>query len=385
MIPLVRDTINNEDIDKLIEWLKTYPKLTKGKLTTDFEDMWSRFQKRKYSTYVNSGSSANLAMVYAFKLSKRNINKNKRIVVPTLSWVTTVSPVIQLGYDPILCEVDKQTLGLDPDYFEMLCEKYKPEAAIVTHILGIPCNMKRIMETAEKYDVVVLEDSCEAVGSTSNGTMTGNFGLMSTFSYYFGHHMSTIEGGMVCTDDKEMDDLLKMIRSHGWSRDLDDEKKEELSLKYKISEFNDMFTFYVPSFNLRATDLQAFIGIKQIPRLYENCEKRYQNFKQYQLQIENDYWKLPYQYDMVSNFAYPIIHPKRNDIVKRLKENDIEVRPLVCGSIARQPFYRDLYGLADLKFGDEVHLHGCYVPNNPELTKEEINKICSIINMEIKK
>lgn len=377
-IPLVKDTINEEDINNLIEWLKTNPRLTKGEKTIEFEEKWSKWLGVKYSVFINSGSSANLAMIYALMLSKRL--KNKNIIVPSVSWVTTVSPVIQLGLNPILCECDEDTLGIDVEYFENLCKKHNPSALVIVHVLGFPNKMREIKEICDKYGVILLEDSCESVGSTYDGIKTGNFGDMSTFSLYYGHHASVIEGGMICTNDKELHNLLLSIRSHGWSRDLDLDKQQELKNNYQISDFKSLYTFFYPGFNLRSTDLQAFIGINQLDKLDQNNTIRNQNFKLYQENIQNPYWKIKELDDTwLSNFAYPIIRPDVETLAKKLQDNGVECRPLVCGSIGKQPFWKDLYGEQSFEFADKVDSYGLYVPNNHQMTREEILFICNLL------
>jgi len=393
-ISLIKDTIDNNDIDKLINWLKKYPRLTKGKLTKEFESKWSSYIGCKYSIFVNSGSSANLAMLYAVRLiseKKGNFSKNKRIIIPAVSWATDLAPVIQLGFDPYLCEASKETLGVDINHFEKLCKEGRCKFAMIVHVLGIPCQMKEIRKICDTYGVILLEDSCESVGSEIEGIKTGNFGLMSSFSFYFGHHCSTIEGGMICTNDKEIYELLKMIRSHGWDRDLDKETQKNLRTQYNITDFEALYTFYIPGFNIRSTDLQAFIGINQIDKLDSNNQKRQNNYSIYQKNIINNYWKLPNQNNFISNFAYPIIHPNRNKLVEVLSENDIECRPLICGSMSRQPFYLNLkkepwkleYNKKSLLFSETIHNYGLYLPNHPYLEQDDIVRISNIVNSVI--
>jgi CDP-6-deoxy-D-xylo-4-hexulose-3-dehydrase len=379
-IKLVKDTITHSEIDQLCDWLKTYPQLTKGKLTEEFEAKWSEWLGVKYSVFVNSGSSANLAMIYALKVSKKL--KNNKIILPCVSWVTTVSPVIQFGMEPILCETDKETLGLDVEYFEQLCKEHNPSCVVLVHVLGFPNKMKEIQEICKKYDVILLEDSCESVGSLYDGKQTGTFGLMSSFSTYFGHHFSTIEGGFVCTDDFELYEILKSIRSHGWSRDLSPETKQKLQAENGIDDFRNFYTFYYPGFNLRATDVQAFLGINQLKTLHDKNEKRYTNFVVYDSLIKNDYWKINYN-GFISNFAYPIIHPNKNKIAQKLKEGNVECRPLICGSMSRQPFFYKEYGSKDYHFSDIIHDNGLYLPNNPDMTQDDINYIANIVNSGI--
>ena len=381
-ITLVKDTIDQDDISSLIEWLKTNPRLTKATRTVEFEQEWSTWLGCKYSVFVNSGSSANLAIFYGLILSGRL--KNKKIVFPCLSWVTTVSPAVQLGLEPILCDTDSKTLGIDVNKFEEICKKENPAALMVVHALGFPNDMIALQKICKKYGVLLLEDSCESVGTTVAGKKTGNLSLVSSFSTYYGHHFSTIEGGFICTDDYELYNIFKSIRSHGWSRDLDEVSRRSLQLKYGIDDFRNLYTFYYPGFNLRSTDLQAMIGSLQLKKLDEFCVRRYDNLKVYDSLIKNAYWKIDInQFEFVSNFAYPIIHPRSAEIVESLAENSVECRPLIAGSIARQPFFYERYGKGNFEFSNTIHEHGLYLPNNASMTKSEIEFVCSVVNKVI--
>jgi len=381
-ITLVKDTINFDDIEVLIDWLKTNPRLTKSEKTIEFEKRWSEWNGSKYSIFVNSGSSANLAIFYSLIVSKKL--KNNKIVFPCLSWVTTVSPAIQLGLTPILCDADSKTLGLELNNFEEICKKESPAALMIVHALGFPNNMKKIKEICDKYGVILLEDSCESVGSKINGKKTGTFGLASSFSTYYGHHFSTIEGGFICTDDYELYNIIKSIRSHGWSRDLDQDEQIKLKKKYSVDDFKNLYTFYYPGFNIRSTDFQAFIGIEQLKKLDYFCKTRNDNLNLYNDLIKNDYWKIDIsEFEFVSNFAYPIIHPNCNEIVKNLTNNKIECRPLIAGSMSRQPFFFERYGKQNYNFADKIHDYGLYLPNNSDMTTEEIKFICKILNETI--
>jgi CDP-6-deoxy-D-xylo-4-hexulose-3-dehydrase len=378
-IPLVKDTINQTDINNLIEWLKTNPKLTKGDLTVQFEKEWSEWLGVKYSVFLNSGSSANLAMIYSLILSKKL--KNNKIIVPSVSWVTTVTPAIQLGLEPIMCDCDKDNLGLDIEHFKKLIKEHNPSSVIIVHVLGIPNHMDEIIQLCKENDIILLEDTCEAIGSKYNDNKVGTFGIMSSFSFYFGHHMSTIEGGMVSTNDEDIYHLLLSIRSHGWDRDLPESKKIELREKYNVSNFRALYTFYYPGFNLRATDLQAFIGINQLKNIETVVTNRYRNYNLYNKLIKDDFWKIKApDNSYVSNFAYPLITDKIDLIVEELNKNNIECRPLICGSINEQPFWYESYGKEDLPNAKEVHNNGLYLPNHHDLTEEEIIHITNIIN-----
>lgn len=378
-IKLINNTIDMPDILKLTEWLLTNPRLTKGEVTIEFEKLWSQWLGKKYSVFVNSGSSANLAMIYSLMLSGRL--KNNKIILPAVSWTTTVTPAIHLGLMPILCECDKTTLGIDIDHLKALIKEHNPSVLMLVHVLAFPCQMNEILQLCSDNDIILLEDSCESIGSTYDGIKTGNFGLMSSFSFYYGHHISTIEGGIISTDDKNMYELLLSIRSHGWDRDLEPETQKIIREQHNVDDFKSLFTFYHPGFNLRSTDLQAFLGIEQIKKIDTFSRIRNDNFKLYDSLINNDYWKIENKDNcFYSNFAYPVITPNINELVKELRANKIECRPLVCGSIGRQPFWTKLYGEINLDFANKVHNYGLYLPNNQEITKEEIQLIANIVN-----
>ena len=243
-IDLVKDTINSEDIEKLISWLQTNPRLTKGELTVEFEKEWSKWLGKKYSVFVNSGSSANLAAVYGLLLSGKL--RNNKIVVPSVSWVTTVTPSIQFGMEPIMCECDEDNLGLNINHLKQIIKEHDPSSIILVLVLGFPNHMNEILELCKEHDIKLIEDTCESIGSKYEGNKVGTFGDLSTFSFYFGHHMSTIEGGMISTDDEDLYYILLSIRSHGWDRDLPKTKQIELREKYNIGDFRSLYTFYYP-------------------------------------------------------------------------------------------------------------------------------------------
>ncbi len=384
MINLVKDTISNDDIDKLVGWLQTYPRLTKGPLTLELEQKWSDWIGTKYSVFCNSGSSANLLMLSAYiENTRMQKDRNKlKIVVPSVSWATDLAPIIQLGLTPILCDCNLNDLSIDLDHLnEIITSHGKIDALLLVSVLGLVPKMDKIQDICDKHDIVLLEDSCESMGSKHKGQNLGTFGSMSSFSTFFGHHISTIEGGFVSTNDKELYDLLLSLRSHGWDRDLDKKSQNKLRDAWDVSGFESLYTFYYPGYNLRSTDLNAFIGIGQIDNLNEWGLVREKNFRLYQRLIHNDYWKPKlYPNSFVSNFAYPIIHPARNEIAQQLQNNSVEVRPLVCGSMGNQPFYKKQYGKIKLPNADKIDEYGLYVPNNPKLTENEVTIIADIVN-----
>jgi CDP-6-deoxy-D-xylo-4-hexulose-3-dehydrase len=381
-IKLVSDTISKQDIKNLVAWLsqEDIPQLTKGPLTIKFQKEFSGFLGNDLkSCFINSGSSAILLSLLALKI-KSNI---KKVVVPSVSWATDLSSPIVLGIEPILCDCNLEDLSLDLYKLEQIFIEEKPEACILVSVLGLVPDMKKITELCEKYDVILLEDVCESLGSKFQNQYLGSFGLMSFFSFYYGHHISTIEGGMITTKDKEIHDLLVSIRNHGWDRDWDDELKRQYREKYKVDPFTSMYTFYFPGLNVRSTDLQAFIGIDQIQKIDPFSNIRNKNFLMYSDLITENYLDIKQRSgDFVSNFAYPVVHSERDSIISKIKLSNIEVRPLIAGSMAKQPFAFDLnrkYGTGN---SDLIHEKGFYLPNHQNLSIDEIKVIASIVNSE---
>lgn len=380
-ISLVKDTIENHEIDRLIEWLKTYPKLTKGERTIEFEQKWSNWIGCKYSVFVNSGSSANLLMLYALlQLYKL---RNKKVVVPALGWATDLAPVMQLGFEPILVDCNLSNLSVDVEHLEKIFIEDKPAAMIVVSVLGLCPDMDMISELCKKHGVILLEDNCESQGTKLNGVKLGNFGLMSSFSTYFGHTMSTIEGGLISTNDKVVYDMLKQLRSHGWDRDLDATRQAELRSEWNVDDFSALYTFYVPGFNVRSTDLQAVIGIGQLERVDEMIEKRNTNFQIFKEKLSPYTWfPIEKEGSFTASFCIPIIAPDKaikDKIVELLLKNNVECRPLICGSMGIQPFYIKEYGRLELPNVSKIDERGLYIPNNPKLTPEEIELMCNCI------
>jgi CDP-6-deoxy-D-xylo-4-hexulose-3-dehydrase len=381
-INLVKDTIDGDDIKQLISWLETNPRLTKGQLNVQFEKEWSEWLGKKYSVFVNSGSSANLAALYSLLLSGKL--RNNKIVVPAVSWVTTVTPAVQFGMEPIMCECDEDNLGLNIEHLKQIIKEHDPSSIILVHVLGFPNHMNEIVELCKEHDIRLIEDTCESIGSEYEGKKLGTFGDLSTFSFYFGHHMSTIEGGMISTDDEDLYHILLSIRSHGWDRDLPKSKQIELRKKYNIGDFRSLYTFYYPGFNLRATDLQAFIGLGQLKKLDDIVKNRHTNYQRYHEGIKNNEWKVnPPTNSFISNFSYPVITKNITELVEKLTENDIECRPLICGSINEHPFWYERYGKQELPISKRVHEFGLYLPNNHQMTIEEVDKVINIVNQYV--
>jgi CDP-6-deoxy-D-xylo-4-hexulose-3-dehydrase len=383
MIKLVSDTINRDDINDLIKWLSQdkLPTLTKNVLTIELENKWANKINTKYSIYINSGSSAILLTLAA--LIHLNRLKNKKIVVPALSWATDLSSPMLLGLEPLMCDCNLYDLSCDLTHLETIFKTENPSSLILVSPLGLVPKMDEVLALCEKYNVILLEDVCESMGSKYNNKYLGTFGLASFFSLYFGHHLSTIEGGFINTDDEELYHMLLMMRSHGWDRDLPDWKQKELRLKYNTSNFESLYNFYVPGFNLRATDLQAFIGLRAIDKLDDYSYKRNKNFFTYKNSISNELDISVNDNDFISSFAMPVLSKNRQKIVEELTSNNIEVRPLIAGNIANKPVWYEKYGFIDLPNANLIDKFGFYLPNHQDLMVDDINKIIEIVNKNV--
>lgn len=386
MVKLVSDTINRDDINSLIEWLSQdkIPRLTKGELTWELEKKWANKIGTKYSVFVNSGSSSILLTLAALqqldKIGNRTL-KNNKIIVPALSWATDVSSPMLLGYDTIMCDCNLEDLSCDLIHLEELFKQHDPSVLILVSPLGLVPKMKEVVELCENYNVILLEDVCESMGSKYQDQYLGSIGFASFFSMYFGHHLSTIEGGFINTNDEDFYHLLLMMRSHGWDRDLPDWKQTELREKYGCTDFEALYNFYVPGMNLRSTDLQAFIGLRVVDRLDEYAKKRRDNFFMYKDIILTNKLELNERPgDLISSFAIPMLHTKRDYLVKILQESNIEVRPLIAGNMANKPMWEKTQN--DLPNCDMIDKYGFYVPNHQDLTEGDIRNITRILNFE---
>jgi CDP-6-deoxy-D-xylo-4-hexulose-3-dehydrase len=383
MINLVSDTIDRKDIVSLIEWLNQdpIPKLTKGDLTVELEQKWANKIGTKYSIFVNSGSSSILLTLAA--LQQTNRLKNNKIVVPGLSWATDLSSPILLNMQPILCDCNLEDLSCDLNHLEEIFKYEKPSCFILVTPLGLVPDMNKITQLCQKYDVLLLEDVCESMGSRYQEKYLGTFGFASFFSMYFGHHLSTIEGGFINTDDEDFYYSLLMMRSHGWDRDLPEEKQKKLRSKYNIDDFDALYNFYLSGFNLRSTDLQAFIGLRAIDKLDNYTLKRNKNFKLYNsLLKENEIRLSDNNENFISNFAYPILNRNKKNIVESLRNNQVEVRPLIAGDLSQKPVWYEKFGKIYLPNCDKINQFGFYVPNHHDLSEDDIRFICKILNDE---
>jgi len=370
---LAHNTVDNKGYDILINFLKKRRYLNQSKVTKTFEKKFSDFLGAKTSIFVNSGSSANLLM--AQSLLEGSYLKNKVAILPAVAWSTTVSPYLQLGYKVILCDCDKENLGVSITHLEQICKKYNPGLLVLVNVLGHGNDFKRILHLKRKYNFQIIEDNCESLGSSSNSKKLGTLGLASSHSFYFGHHISTIEGGMVSSNDKRFYNISLGIRAHGWARDMQKDFRKKLEKKYNVNEFESLYTFYYSGFNFRSTDLNAALGIHQLKKINRISKIRHKNFYYYKEKL-SDYWWQNSRLDLLSSFGYATFVKNRLEVYKYLRSKKIQSRPLICGNIAQQPFWKkNFINQKKLLNAPFVHRYGLYLPNHAKINRLDIDYI----------
>ena len=376
MIKLISDTIDKEDINALCEWLQQEqtPQLTKGKLTQELEARWAQQIGTDYAVFVNSGSSALLLTLAAMK----QMGLGRKIVIPALSWSTDLGSAMILDYEPILCDCNFEDLSVSLEHLEFIFRTERPHALLLVSVLGLVPQMAELEKLCARYDVTLIEDACESMGSKYRDKYLGSFGEASCFSMFFGHHVSTIEGGFINTNNPQLYNMLLMMRSHGWARDLNKQAQAKMAEENNIDPFNEAYTFYVPGMNLRSTDLQAFLGMRAIDKLASFAGIREQNFR-IMLDMLGPKSQLNLRYDkedFISNFAFPYMVRDRERVVRALSA-EVEARPLIAGNIAAHPMWegRETY----LPNAMQVHKNGLYLPNHQDLTAQHMRRMKAIL------
>ena len=383
-IKLAEDTVQKDDVKALIGWLQQepLPQLTMGELTKQFEEKAAKKIGRKYTVFCNSGSSANLLM-FAALLESRKLRNNK-VVVPAVSWATSSMPAIQLGFEPIMVGPEMDTFSLDLNNLESVCQKQDPSAVLCVEALGIPANIDELQFLSNKYGFELLMDDCAAVGSKyADGKYVGSAGVMSSFSLFWGHQVSTLEGGLVFTDNEHLYYLLLMMRSHGWLRGLPEEAQQKYVEYYQLNNFNKPFFFVVPGYNLRGTDLQAFLGLRQFDKLDQFAETRHKNHELYASLLSDKFpiqrWKTGERVSSISFGFLAHSQFQRERIVEKLNEAEIENRMYSAGNLGRHPFYYERFGEFRHALADQIHDCGLFVPNQQNLTSKDVEFVCSVI------
>jgi len=381
--PLINDNITEQDKKVLANFILNSNRFTNGPKVKEFEKAWSKWLGTKYSVMVNSGASANYISIAIAK----HLKGKGSVIVPPLGWVSDVASVVNLGMDVVWVDVNKTNFSLNEDWLEKTIIDNKFKAIVLVHGLGFNGISDKIINIAKKNNVILIEDCCESHGATYNNKKIGTFGDMSLFSFYYGHHITTIEGGMICTDNKEIYELAKMFRSHGMTREASKETQE----KYLDPNLNPLFTFAVPGFNMRSTELNAVLGLEQLPKLDYNIKRRQENFKLWLEHLDSKIYFTDYNIKGNSNFALPIIinNPDKEllkNVCNILEEEQVEYRlgTIGGGNQARQPYMKKFTKPGTIKFplyySNYIHDNGLYIGNHTDLNKDQIINLCKKLN-----
>ena len=378
--PLINDNISKDDKSALANFILNTDRFTNGPKVREFEDAWSEWLGVQYSVMVGSGAAAN----YITTAIVRELSGQKgEIIVPPIGWVSDISSVINTGFLPVFVDVNMETMAISVENIEKAINK-NTKAIVLVHALGFNGINDELVKLAKKHNLLLIEDCCESHGATYGGKKVGSIGDMSCFSFYFGHHMTTIEGGMVSTNNYEIYQLARMFRSHGMTREADKETHE----KYAKPDVNPLFTFAVPGYNMRSTEINAVLGLEQIQRLDHNIEKRQKNLKIWLENLDSNVYFVEFDITGSSNYALPLILKKHSNKIKKvceiLEEKRVEYRlgGAGGGNQARQPYLEryDFKVVGDLSVSDYIHDHGLYIGNHPELTEEDIISLCRRLN-----
>tara|TARA_B100000900_G_scaffold360786_1_gene333091 strand:- start:3591 stop:4820 length:1230 start_codon:yes stop_codon:yes gene_type:complete len=387
LLPLMENNINLSDRNKIIQFVKTNKIYTQSKKVIEFEKKWSKWLGVKYSVFVNSGSSSNFLSIKALKIVNKNKIKNE-IIVPTLTWVSDIVSVIESGYKPVFVDINPRTLSMDESQVLKKITK-KTLAVFITHAQGFNGLSKNLLKELKKKNVLLIEDVCESHGARFANKKLGTFGLMSCFSFYYAHHLSTIEGGMICTNDKKLYEILRMLRSHGMLRESNNQILEKKLIK-KYHQLSPKFIFLYPGFNFRNNEISAVVGINQLKRLDKNNKIRNKNFFYFLKNLNSKIYQTDFDLKGCSNYAFPLIIRKkdivlRDKLEKLMKKKGIEFRRGNAGggNQLRQPWLKKILkkiNLDNYKNVDHVHKFGYYIGNYPTLKIEKIKKVVNILN-----
>jgi CDP-6-deoxy-D-xylo-4-hexulose-3-dehydrase len=384
--PLMRNNILREDLDAVIEHLKQDdPILTHGPNVRAFEEEWSKWLGVKYSVFVNSGASANLLTMAILKI---RYPEGGEIIVPPLTWISDIASVIQNGFTPVFVDIDPYSLGMkDDDVLSKINEKTR--AVFITHVQGFDALTDKLISELTKRSIPLIEDVCESHGAKHNNDNAGSIGWISNFSFYYAHHMSTIEGGMICTNDELVYQQVRMLRSHGMVRESNDQAFREKYIN-ENPELNPDFIFAFPAYNTRNTEIGGILGRSQLKRLDKMVEIRNNNLRTFLNTINPNTYRTDFKLEGCSNYAFNLILKEPDvDFVKilmsKMKENGIEFRRGSAGggNQIRQPYLKTIVPKNHhLNFPnvEHVHFYGFYIGNFPDLKKEEVLEICKILN-----
>lgn len=388
MIPLMKNAFLNEYETKksLAEFIISAPRLSMDTKCREFEIKFSEYQQCPDSILFNSGGSANLALLQAL-VNMDILHKNDKIGFSALTWSTNVMPIIQMGMIPVPVDIEPTTLNTMSGNLEGRLSQVHLDAFFLTNALGFTGDLDVIRDICVDRDILLIEDNCEALGTELPSGKSGNFGFASTFSFFVAHHMSTIEGGMVCTHDDELAEMLRIVRANGWDRNLKSDQQLKWRKKFDVnSEFLAKYTFYDLGFNIRPTEITAFLGLYQLQYLEQNIEQRIYNYTYLENISRNNPDIIDLEHNHISrlsSFAYPVLcrTPElREKYFTQFSGAGIEIRPMIAGNIQKQPFYHKyVKELFPLPGADFVHDCGFYCGNYPELSTIDLETISSCL------
>lgn len=382
---LMENAVSFSDKVKLIKFILSSDKFTNGEKVRELEFAWNEWLGSKHSLFVSSGSTANFLLIASIK-EKHNLKAGDKVLVPACTWMTNVAPIIQLGLTPIFCDVQFNDFSFDYEELEYISKKHKDIKLIfVTHLLGFTSTSRDSALLKSFFpEALVIDDVCESHGCTSyDGRKIGANSLGATFSTYFGHHLTSIEGGFVSTNDAELYDLMKMKRSHGLAR-------ESVIFDYYADLHKDIdksFLFVTDGYNFRNTELSAVLGLSQLKKLDNSIKIRNKNYKQF-CDITKSFWQSITPMDYVetsSNFCFPLIcntESIKKKLESKLQKHNIEYRPIVSGNLLKHPFLKG-YKICSKKkrFNvDVIHKNGLYLGNNQFINKTHLNKLEEILD-----
>ena len=383
--PLMQDNITVEDREAVIDFLRKDTRLTQGDNVQAFEKEWSEWLGVRYSVFVNSGSSANLLTVAALKELYPN---GEEILVPALTWVSDIAAVLHNRFEPVFVDINPKTLGMS-NAQTVAKLNVNTKAVFLTHVLGYNALTQSLIDELQRQRIPLIEDVCESHGATFKSKKLGTFGIASNFSFYYAHHMSTIEGGMICTDDREFYEIVRMLRSHGMVREMTVSTMRNY-YETTCSDLNPDFIFAFPAWNARSTEINAVIGRSQLKRLDENNAKRSTNLKLFLDNLNPEIYVTDFQIEGSCNYGFTLLLKRQNftirDKVERLlRESKVEFRRGMSGggNQLRQPYLRRLYGNEYYKQypnADYVHHFGWYIGNYPVLDQDKIASLCKLLN-----
>ena len=380
--PLMEETITLKDRLKMAAFILTSSRLTNGPKVRQFENEWSSWLGVKHSLYVSSGSTANTLLVSSVK-ELYGLKDGDKVLVPACTWVTNICPIIQAGLEPIFCDINLKNYSFDEDELKYVAEQHPDiKAVFITHLIGLSSDVEKVKEIFP--NALILEDVCESHGVEGPKNKRGIDGVGSTFSFYFGHHITTIEGGFVCTNNTELYELMRMKRSHGMAR----EASPELFKKYveENPEIDPAFLFMTEGFNLRNHEVCAVLGLSQLKKLDKNISIRRDNYSYWWTHLSDWKYYIPEYQGGNSSFSFPIIAKDplvTEELKQTFKKEGIEYRPIISGNLLRHPAFKR-FSLCTQRENPNVcllHKNGLYVGNSQFVTKEKIDRLILIMGV----